>query len=399
VPADAAAGAELAEVWAGYLAAAERERRAGETRSERDFPHFTEGGSWRLLGIDRRSAWRQDVYDHGNWTAGFWYGVMWLLAAGSGDGRAAGLARSRLPLLATRAGDWTTHDLGFLFFPGFVLGRQAGLLPDHEDGPARQAARTLAGRFNPRGHYLQAFGPVGDPRSAGTSTIDTMMNLPLLWWAAGHGEDPGLLAAARCHARTSARLFVRPDGTTFHLLRFDPVSGAVLDRGTFQGATDTSCWSRGQAWAACGFAWAFAVTGEPELLRAAEVTGACFFERLPPSGIPPWDFSDAAADAPRDASAAAVGALGALILGRVHPDPDARSRWHLTATATLGKLGSACLNLDGTGDGILLRSCYSKPHGLGLDGATAWGDFYLGLALALGVGAVAFEAVVGPAGP
>lgn len=348
-----------------------------------------------MLDVDARSAWNGDFYEHGNWTAGFWFGVMWLLGLAEDDSGAVDLARGRLKGLEPRADDGTTHDLGFLFYPSIVLGTQLGSLEESHALLAWRAADTLARRFNPRGDFIQAFGPIGDARSAGTSTIDTMMNLPLLWWAYAYGGDSILLEVARRHARTSARLFLRKDGSTFHLNRFDPISGALIHRGTYQGSADTSCWSRGQSWAICGFAWAFGATGEPELLLAAERSAAYFWDRLPPDGVPPWDFSDETPKAARDASASAIAAVGALVLGEVHPDGRSRSRYAGLGSELLGQMAASCVNRDPGQEGILLRSCYSKPQGLGLDGATAWGDFFLGLGLAIATGQVSVRSVLG----
>ncbi len=380
--------------WGSFLAVARREFERSRAWPERHFPHFTEKTHWRLLPVEATSRWLPDgTYEHGNWTAGFWFGVMWLLALGTKDAEVAALARARLRALAVRASDYATHDLGFLFFPSYVLGHRVGFVAQADTAPAMQAARMIACRFNPRGGYIQAFGPIGDHLSAGTSTIDTMMNLPLLWWA-GRNGDPILFDIARLHARTSARLFMREDGSTYHLNRFDPVSGALVHRGTFQGASDDSCWSRGQAWVVSGFAWAYAATGEYELLTAATRAAAYFWDHLPPDGVPPWDFSDESPDAERDASASAVAALGALILGRTHPEERERARHWTQGVELLGRL-VACINDAERTEGILVRSCYSKPHGLGLACATAWGDFFFGLALALAVDVVPLGTALG----
>jgi unsaturated chondroitin disaccharide hydrolase len=383
------------EAWRAWLVAARRELERSREHAPTEFPHFSQDGHWRLLDVRSTSTWDGDVYEHGNWTAGFWFGVMWLLAAGERDDEAAVAARERLPWLLPRAHDATTHDLGFLFWPSVVLGRLLAFVPEDAEQAGLDAAGTLARRFNPRGDYIQAFGPIGDHRSAGTSTVDTMMNLPLLWWAAGQGGDPALFEIARRHARTSARLFLRRDGSTYHLNHFEPLSGAILRRGTFQGASDRSCWSRGQAWVIAGSAWTFAATGEPELLAVADDTADWFWRALPDDALPPWDFGDDSPDAPRDASASAIAALGAVILAQVHNDSGRRHRYAELASQTLEKITATCLNLDPAQDGILLHSCYSKPHGLGMDGATGWGDFFLGLALAAVTGALPLPTVLG----
>jgi unsaturated chondroitin disaccharide hydrolase len=384
--------ADVKNAWRGLLAATGREvRNLGNAPAEM-FPHFTVDGHWRLLDVNTVSGMTDGHYEHGNWTAGFSLGVLWLDAlggeGGSGDhSHPVREAKRRLTVLAARSGDHTTHDLGFLFYPSFALGHQLGWVSDTGAEPALRAARQLFLRYNPRTQLIQAFGPVGQPGLAGTSTIDTMMNVPLLFWAARHGEDPMLADAARRHARTSARLYFRPDGSTHHLLSVDPVSGALRERGTFQGAAGGSCWSRGQAWAVSGFAWAYGVTGEWELLEAAERAAAYFFDHLPPNAVPPWDFT-AGDGSTLDASASAAVALGCLFLAESHPDRTAAATYGAAANALLGALADNCLNTDEKRDGLLEHSCYSRPHNLGTDSATAWGDFYFGLALALAAGKI-----------
>lgn len=380
--------------WQTYLSAAEREFRASTEREPHLYPHYSEKESWQLLDVASTSSWHEDVYEHGNWTAGFWFGTMWLASLGRGEEGPADLARSRLDRLAPRAHDHTTHDLGFLFHPSIVVGHQMGYLEDRHIGPALEAARMTVRRFNEAGGYIQAFGPVGESQSAGTSTIDTMMNLPLLWWAHQVTGEARFLEVARRHARTSARLLVRPDGSTIHLMRLDPVSGAFLHESTLQGAGPDSAWSRGQAWAITGLAWAFAVTGEQEFLDVAERAVAFYEAHAAPGQLPAWDFSDSSEQPPPDASAAAILVLGYLVLAEVHPSEAARARYRAAADSSTEVLGASALNSDAGTDGILLCSNYSVPHDRGVGGATAWGDFYMGLVLALREGVLSLDQII-----
>lgn len=383
---------EVDQGWGRVLRGLEREasREAGGTYG---FPHYSDSSRWVRPRSDQLSSWRGDVYEHGNWTYGFWYGVMWLAARLTSKPEAAELARSRLGELEVRAKDRTTHDLGFMFWPSYVVGQRLGFLRDDEVTPAFAAARTLAERFNDKGRYIQAFGGVGDPRGAGTSTIDTMMNLPLLWWAGKALGDDRLLEIGHQHARTSSKVFLRPDGSTFHLNRFDPATGELQHQGTFQGSSNDSCWSRGQAWALTGFALAFAATEDQELLAASAAASEYFWAHTPSDYLVPWDFTDGAANSPRDASAVAIAALGELVLSRV--DPVEASRHDRRRRATSALHGLAQYTSDDTStQGILQRSSYSVPHGLGLDGATAWGDFFYPLAYAIAEGHFSIDSVL-----
>jgi unsaturated chondroitin disaccharide hydrolase len=385
----------LTAPWPLYLSAATREYERSVDRPDRLFPHYCERGRWELLDVDATSSWQGEVYEHGNWTAGFWFGTMWLAALGTGDEKLADLARERLPFLTGRATDATTHDLGFLFYPSVVLGHLSGFLSDDDVEPALEAARMTVRRFNEPGRYIQAFGSVGEARSAGTSTVDTMMNLPLLWWAHAVTGEARFLEVARQHARTSARLLVRPDASTIHLMRLDPVTGAFRGESTLQGAAPDSAWSRGQAWAVAGFAWSYAVTREPELLAAAERTAEYYHRHSGVDRLPAWDFADPSPDPVPDASAAAAVALGYLVLGEAHPDAAGRERYATAGRTLLGTIERDALNTDPDTDGVLLRSNYSVPHGRGVDGATAWGDFFAGLALAVADGVLPLSAVLG----
>jgi unsaturated chondroitin disaccharide hydrolase len=387
----------LDAAWDRYVALVDQEQ-ARNQRHPGQYPHYTENGRWVRLSIDATSGWVDEkFYDHGNWTAGFSAGQVWLARNGVGEpARVADEQRSVLQDVAKRAEDKTTHDLGFLFHPSFVLGRQLGYLEQPDVAPAITAARSLAERFNPRGGYLQAFGSLTDARSRSTSTIDTMMNLPLLWWAAAVTGEEELHSRAVAHATASATNLFRPDGSTYHLIRYDPETGDVVAKGTFQGATDASCWSRGQAWAIAGFALSYAETGRRGFAEVARRAWDYFAARIPDDAVVPYDFS-LPDDPVRDASASAIAALGALVLSETADGGRQSSQGRVLrdeAVSVLASLDEHAVRRDADCDGVLLRSCYSKPHGRGLSGALPYGDFYYGLALALASGQVPLDRIL-----
>jgi unsaturated chondroitin disaccharide hydrolase len=351
-----------------------------------EFPEFTEDGAWWRSPWDRLSTIKGDDYDHGNWSVGFWFGTRWL--SGPVDGQPASVAEhsERWAHLEQRAVDITTHDIGFLFHPAVAFGHQVGSVGPGQLAAGLQAADTLGLRFNRNGDYLQAFGPIGHPSTVGTSTMDTMMNLPLLWWAGRLPRREALWDIAVRHARSTARVFFRPDGSTYHLVRYDPISGGIVRRGTFQGSGDDSCWSRGQAWAVAGYAWAYLATGEQEFREVAEWAAEYFLSNVPDGELPLWDFGSAARENPvPDASAAAITALGLLILADTATDEKVAQAHRSSALRLLEPCGQLA-ELKQDEDGLLPNSCYSIPHGRGVWGATMWGDFYYGLALAIVTG-------------
>jgi len=332
-------------------------------------------GRWVTAPVAEGGRVEGGRWHHGNWMAGFWPGLLWVANRRTGDPFWREKAWEALRPLAPRATDPSTHDLGFLFWPSFALGY--ALTGDRSlRETALQSARTLAGRIHPGGGYLQAWGPFGDPDLAGTSTIDTMMNLPLLWWAwAETAQDP-FREVADTHAFTTAHNLVREDGSTVHLGVYDPATGRLRERRTFQGHSPDSCWSRGQAWALAGFALAWRGTGRWEFLETARRTADFFLAHLPPDGLPYWDFRDPAVPhAPRDSSALAVAVWGLQTLAEADP------AYGRQADRLLGALVERALDREGRTEGLLLHACYSWPHREGVGGAFIVGDFFFLCAL------------------
>lgn len=328
-----------------------RERAARLRAVEERLPHVTgDDGRWRLLSPLEPEP---EALTGLSWTGGFVAGQLWL--AGEHEEAARVTA-----LLAPRAAQATTHDLGFLFWPSAVLGHaltgDVGLR-----ALALTAARSLVARALPSG-AIQVVGALDDPRARGRTIVDTWPNLLLLWWAEREGlAEAG--EAARAHLAATLPALLRPDGSTFHAARLAD-DGRVLERGTINGYRRDSTWARGQAWAVHGLACAARATGDSAVREEAERAAEYFLARLPPDLVPPWDF-DAPDGEPRDASAAAIAACGLLELGR---EGDAHR--------LLDALVARCLNR-GDGDGIVLRCAYRPRAGVGLECATVWGDFFL----------------------
>lgn len=202
------------------------------------------------------------------WTNGFWSGLMWLLYADTHKEayQETALAAERILDGAFRVYDGLHHDVGFMWhISSGVNWRMNG-----DNGSrvrALYAANILAGRFNIKGGYITAW-PGPDKR--GWTIIDTMMNLPLLYWAAEESRDDRYKAIAVAHAGMAMRDHVREDGRICHIVVHDPDSGEVLEVLGGQGADSQSCWSRGSAWAIYGFVLSYIHTGREEYLHTAK---------------------------------------------------------------------------------------------------------------------------------
>ena len=344
-----------------------------------DFPYVTgPDGAWRTLPASLSAGYTGEAWSHGNWFCGFWIGLLLAAYLRSAEERFLDWAKGRLDLIVPRAEDPNTHDIGFIFASSAVPAHYITNDPGYADLALRAADRLRARLVTTQtGAYLSSWGPLSDPRGRRSSAIDTMANLPLLYWATEHTGDDGFRLAAEAHARMTRDAFVRDDGSTYHAVEYDVESGARRRGYTFQGAADESFWSRGQAWAIYGYAATARATGKRDYLDLAERLARTYLDRLDETLVPYWDFDDPAIpEAPRDSSAAAIVASALLEIAALHPDEPAGQVWAERAVAMLEALCRTCLSREARPRGLLKHGCYSKPHGDGIDSAVLFGDYY-----------------------
>jgi unsaturated chondroitin disaccharide hydrolase len=211
--------------------------------------------------------------------------------------------------------------------------------------------------------------------------IDSMMNLELLLWAADHGGGGDLRTIAVNHALTVRRNNVRPDGSTYQMVVFDPRTGRVRSKQTVQGLSADSTWSRGQAWGITGFTTVYRETRDARFLQTARQLADYFLAHLPADHVPLWDF-DAPAGDPKDSSAAAIAASGLIELAQLDPDGSRRGRYLTAAKQILDALSSPPYRSSVTGPpSILLHGTQNKPKGVA-DVGLVYGDYYYLQALA-----------------
>jgi unsaturated chondroitin disaccharide hydrolase len=327
------------------------------------FPELTKDGQWVCV-------------DDGGWVGGHWVGLLWLAYTHTNDKTLAVDARKWAVKLAPRQHDTTTHDLGFLFELSHVLG--AMLTEDASfKAPALQAAYTLTRRFNEKGKFFQAWGPLnGTPAQRGRAIIDTMMNLDLLFWASQETGDKKLANMAVAHARTALARHIRADGSTSHVTDFNPDTGEFIKQDTQQGLSATSCWSRGQAWAVYGYTECYRETKDVIFLDAARTLTEYCLRRLPPDHVAYWDYdSPLIPNDVRDSSAASILASGMLNLATLDPDAAKAEYWRSQAMMILESLWRNYSSRGTSEPCLLLHATRSKPHGF-MDHGLIYGDYY-----------------------
>lgn len=312
-----------------------------------------------------------------DWTAGFFAGTLWYLYEMLPDDHLryfADLYTRRMEPARTMR---TSHDVGFMLNCSYGNAYRVTGQSDYMD-VLHDGALNLATRFNPRLGVIKSWKtrkqwqyPV---------IIDNMMNLELLCNVGHIYHDSHLMDVANSHAHTTMRNHFRPDGSSYHVVSYDTITGNVEVKQTYQGYSDNSAWARGQSWGLYGFTMMYLQTGKKEYLDQARRVANFIANNpnLPSDAIPYWDFdAPDIPNAPRDASAGAVMASAFIALSQADTTADA-SRWLALGEKMVRSLSSpAYFAAPGEQGGFIIKHCVVHyPHHQGIDVPLPYADYY-----------------------
>ena len=375
------------------------------------------------------------------WTQGFQFGMPLLQFDATGDGAFLELGRTRtLERMAPHITHTGVHDHGFNnvstygnlwrlmnegMIPEQVWERQVYELALKASG-AVQASRwtALPGGLG----FIYSFN---GPHSLFVDTIRSLRALALSH-RLGHvlqGENDvriSLLDRLKAHALATARFAIWYGegrdaydirGRTAHEAIFNTNDGAYRCPNSQQGFSPFTTWTRGLAWAMCGFTEQIEFlraigdrTIDAQMVKAAAATCDFYIDHATASdGIPYWDtgapdlhrlgdWQRRPADPfnafePVDSSAAAIAAQGLIRLGRILDDRKAPGSQRTGGDYMRAGLGVLDVLLDepylGTKlkhQGLLLHSVYHRPRGwdyipkgrkVPCGESSMWGDYHL----------------------
>ncbi|API88714.1 glycosyl hydrolase family 88 [Marinilactibacillus sp. 15R] len=284
------------------------------------------------------------------WTNGFWSGVMWQMYHATNNELYKKTAESNEERLDAAFEIYTGlhHDVGFMWLHTAVANYR---LTENKRSKARglHAAHLLAGRYNPRGGFIRSW----NRDRSGWVIIDSMLNIPLLYWAEKTIEDPRFGYVAKDHADKVMNHIVREDGSVSHIGVFDPHTGELLDTPRGQGYAPGSSWSRGQAWAIYGFALSYLHTKDIKYLNTAKKVAHYFISEIEKTDwIPLVDFR--APELPKmvDTSAGVCAACGFLEIAQ-HVDEFDKHLYIDAAVNILKAVEKHYANWDSSKDGII----------------------------------------------
>jgi rhamnogalacturonyl hydrolase YesR len=380
-------------------------------------PVFTVRGLYTLRG------WTE-------WTQGFQYGAAILQYDATGDREFLELGRSKtVDVMAPHVTHFGVHDHGFNNVSTYgnllrLMNEGRTSTNDWERNfyelalkcsGAVQAKRWS--RIRDGGGYIYSFN---GPHSL---FVDTIRSLRTLGAAhkLGHvlmednDRKVSLLERLKQHAVATATYSVYYGegrdaydiwGRTTHEAIFNVNDGHFRCPNSQQGYSPFSTWTRGLAWAMCGFAeqleFMEAIGDKeivPVMLKAAKATCDFYIENATAAdGIPYWDTGAAQlhrlgdwqsrpADPyndfePVDSSAAAIAAQGLLRLGRYLKN---KRYWQAGLTVLDALLDEPYLSVDRKHQGLILHSVYHRPNGwdhiprgkkVPCGESSMWGDYH-----------------------
>lgn len=310
------------------------------------------------------------------WCSGFYPGTLLYLYEQTKDKALYAEAARMLRILEKEKNNTHTHDLGFMMFCSFGNANRIAPKPEYKE-ILLTSAKSLATRFNPVVGCIKSWDSKPNDFLV---IIDNMMNLELLFWATRVSGDSSFYKIAVTHANTTMKNHFRPDYSSYHVLNYNPQTGAVQQKRTAQGYADESAWARGQAWGLYGFTVMYRETKDQKYLDQANYIASFLLSHpnLPADKIPYWDYN--APDIPnalRDVSAGAIIAAALLELSKYTDHSLATTYFHFAETILQSLSGAPYKAATGTNGGFILQhSVGNLPQKTEVDVPLTYADYY-----------------------
>ena len=393
-------------------------------------PVFTAKGNYTTRG------WTE-------WTQGFQYGSAILQYDATGEKSLLDLGRKKtVEVMAPHVSHTGVHDHGFNNVSTYGnllrLMHEGKIAFDQWEKNFYEATLKISGAVQAsRWTAIKDGGFIHSFNGAHSLFVDTIRSVRslVLSHILGHrlqaegDEKINLLHRAIQHIKATAKYAVFYGegrdvydvwGRTAHESIFNVKDGNFRCPNSQQGYSGFTTWTRGLAWAMCGFAeeleWFDSAREEdksfaekenilPVMIKAAKATCDFYINNSPADGVPYWDtgapglyklgdYLNKPADPfndfePVDSSAAVIAAQGLMRFGKYlqqHGETEGGDRYWLAGLTILNTIfDEPYLSTDPKHQGLLLHSVYHRPNGwdhvptgskIPNGESTMWGDYH-----------------------
>lgn len=323
---------------------------------------------------------RYELGENKNWECGMYTGTYWLAYELSGDAKFREMAESHLPTYKRRIDeniDMGSHDVGFVFSPSCVANYKLTGNEEAKELALKAALHLYDFSYSKKGGFIIRSAHALPAEWACRTMMDSMLNVPLLYWAGNELGRQDLIDAAISQNDLTERLLLREDGSSFHHYQFDPETHAPVKGLTFQGHADDSCWSRGHAWGIYGYPVGYDYTKNEKYVDIHKNITYFMLNHLPEDLIPYWDYDFTSGDEYRDSSAGAISVCGMLEMARLLPDSAPQKKVYLSAASQmLEAIIDKCTNDSDSYDGLINYVTHAVPFNQGFDECAVYGDYF-----------------------
>lgn len=350
-------------------------------------------GSFPFVADPDTGEW--ETTEDGDWTAGHWIGLLWLASehASTSEERNRFARAARVyTRMHLQQGDLEWMFAGMsLYHAGFQSYDISGDRIAY--GIGFMGADSMLALFDEHARQIpvgdiQIEGPedefefredAGNEQLSGTkvAAVDNVYaTLPVLWRAYRETKDPCFRDVAVSHTDRHLDLFLRDNGSTWNLAKFDLGTGDVQHQFNVLAHASDTCWARGHAWNIAGLAHAYAETSADRYRDALSSSVKYYREHAPKDLVPYWDFeAPSIPNTVRDTSAAAITANGLLQL----PSGEDTEEFRSFGKRILESIVDEYLVLDEASNqyGMILEGCYNYPSDYATENELIWTDYYV----------------------
>ena len=312
--------------------------------------------------------------DYCDWSGGHWVGLLARAYEWSKDETFLQEANKRLDMIAERVYD-NDEFLGFIF--RYSYAHLSDILnSDLYKKIALQAANKLLEMQNkkngliPLGSQCKILGTAikGDD-IAGVD--DAIIPNTLLFWAYEKTMDKRYLEVALRNLDQSIKLFMREDGSTIHMIRFNPDTGKIIQKWNNLGFDSNTTWSRGQSFFMLALATGFNITKD-EKYRETYAKALSFYLNVNRNKdlTPYYDMADPnIPDVPKDTSSLAI--LSESFLLMVQNGYSDLDLLHHIFDSLISHMDT-----DEKSSIILKDGCFDYPRNVAINSELIFADYY-----------------------
>ena len=283
-------------------------------------------------------------------------------------------AKDRLTMIESRVED-DDEFLGFIFRYSYAYLAEI-LNSEKYEELALKAANKLLEMQNkqngliPLGSQCKILG-TGIKGEDLAGVDDAIIPNILLFWAYDKTLEKKYLESALQNLDQSIKLFMREDGSTIHMIRFNPENGNVIQKWNNLGYDSNTTWSRGQSFFLLALAYGFNATHQKRYSEAYDRSLSFYLSVNRDEDLTPYyDMTDPnIPNVPKDTSSLAILAESYLLMIR-----NGYNNYNILQRIFDSLV--AHIEIDSGSSVILKDGCFDYPRNIEVYSELIFADYY-----------------------